>query len=256
MKKTLPLLSLIVALGACDKQPEYIMNENAFCGYRKELACKDKNAFCDNYTETFVCEDANGKKITGRVAHLYSNGQKQLDFFVKNGVATGFMQNFYPGGTVKEQMNFKNGKLHGIFKEFGKDGKTISVTTFRMGEDIESTRYKDGVVIGRVYSADGITKYYDNNGRLTSESKMFINKNNDNKEITKEYDENGSLKKISYSILKEINVNEQISATEEPEYVMLLVGEEEYKGGKLDGMRIRYKPMAEGKQVLYSEEWK
>lgn len=257
MKKTLPLLSLIVALGACEKRSEYILNQDVFCGERKQLACENKDVFCDNYTETFVCEDANGKGITGRVVNFYSNGNKQAEFFVKNGVVNGDLVYFYQDGkTISEMGTFKNGRLHGMVKEFDENGKTVSVTKYRNGEDIESTRYENGVLVGRVYSADNVTRYYNNNGRLTSEARTFVAKKDDNKEVVKKYDENGSLIQVSYYILKEMNTVHQSDATGEQEYVKYKVGTEEYKDGKLDGMRIRYIPTLDGKQVLYSEEWK
>lgn len=257
MKKTLPLLALMVVLGACEKQPEYIMDETAFCGNRRELACKDNKVFCEDYTETFICEDAEGKPITGHVVAWYSNGNKYADLFVKNGLGTGKFSYFKPNGDLEQTGAYKNGKLHGMVKEFYK-GKVTLLTKYKNGEDIESTKYDhNGSVIGRVYSENDITRIYDGDGRLVSESKENIVTKNESNKIEKKYDENGALTEIKYytvytqdkAITGYIGVSDNFSKSD------VLVGIEEYKNGKLDGQRLRAAGIVGKKNILYTEQW-
>lgn len=235
MKRSLlPLLSLMVVLGACDKQPEYILNQDAFCGYRHELDCKDKDVFCRDYTEIFVCMDTNGNAITGHVISLYTDGTKQADAIVKNGLAKGIMHTYYPNGKVAQQAFFKNGKLHGPVKDFRANGKLNEYTKYKHGKEYSSyALHENGKIAIKTQRKNGgrFTQLYDDQGHLTTE---YISMDG-NKSTDKYYDEQGQLTKIEYYDGKKI-------------------GEENYVNGKLDGIRTRYHN--DGKTIDCEESWK
>ena len=140
MKKTLPFLSLVVALGACEKQPEYVIGRDVLCGERKVLDCEDKNMFCDHYVNIYACEGmfskgvfSDNETVTGHVVKLDSNETKMAEFFVKNGVVVGDAKIFYQDGKLSEIGHYKNGKLHGLLKEFYPNGNLSSVSKYRNG---------------------------------------------------------------------------------------------------------------------------
>ena len=228
MKKTLPLLSLMVVLGACEKQPEYIMNQDVFCGERKQLSCENKDAFCDDYTAIFVCEDADGNPITGHVVKLASDGTTKKSLFVKKGL---------------------------VYKSilYGSDGKQLLHSLYKNGEEIDTISYTFDTKT-RTHAENNTRTRYDADGRLKSESKMIFAKDIESWSVDKTYDEQGKLKQTKYSILRETNTTHMpLAEGAVPSY---LVGIEEYKDGKLDGARTRYVPSWDQKQIIYSEEWK
>ncbi len=235
MKKTLPLLSLMIALGACDKEPEYILNQDVFCGYRQELTCKDMKVFCKDKTEVFVCIDMDGNAVSGHVVGFYPDGVKQEDFSVKNGLAVGKHKSFWPNGNLSSQGNFRNGKLNGIVKDYRSDGNLNEVTEYKNGISGDSyALHENGKTAIKFKTKNGKwlnVKKYDEQGRLTEEHIY-----NDNKATYKYYDENGLLKKADY-------------------FDKGLVGEESYVNGKLDGIRKSY--YDDKKTVVeYEESWK
>ena len=223
MKKTLPLLSLMIALCACDKEPEYILNQDVFCGYRTELACNDRDVFCEDTVQVYVCEDVNGKAITGHVIRLHPNRIKSEDFFVKNGMVNGVAKFFLSDGGLLYERNFKDGKLHGVVKQYHKNGKLAAVTHFKHGEKVGiSAKYHENgnLAVKEQYKNDTeITQNFDEQGRLQSETKIVVKTQDKNIEVQKEYDENGMIKTIYY---KYVNVGDN-------DYVAKLVGLEEYK---------------------------
>lgn len=235
MKKTLPLLALMIVLGACEKQPEYVLNQDVFCGYRKELACKDTNIFCENYTEVFVCEDAEGKPVTGHIISRYSDGTKQADTFVKNGLGHGSFKSFYPNGKILEKASYKKGRLHGSVKGYYTNGKLREIDNYKNGAEVGNgyTYYENGKVAFKLKRKNGHwhkTAQYDEQGRLIKEA-IYNNPSS----ISKDYDEKGLLKKIEY-------------------FGKHKVGREYYTNGKLNGIRIKY--AEDGQTLMYEESWK
>lgn len=248
MKKTLPLLSLMIVLGACKKQPEYILNQDAFCGYKTVLnqKCKNEFKFCTDFTERVfheqtVCKDANGNLLTGRIIERGHQGQKKSEFYVKDGMLDGVYKEFFANGNLRYRIDYKNGLVNGSIKGFYFNGNLRDIQQQKNGE-------ADG--IAAYYSKNGKLEYkswnkngrsiksisYDDQGRIKYES---ISDGDDN--ISKEYDDNGSLITVQYRDGKNYN----------------LLGEAHYKNGKLDGIRKLYRIDDKGKSVLLSEqEWK
>lgn len=238
MKKTLlPLLSLMVVLGGCDKQPEYIAYQDAFCGHRQaDFTCKDKMDFCEKRVDMFFCEDADGNPLTGHVTNFYLNGNKQFEVAVKNGLATGVFKSFYRDGKINEQAMFKDGVLDGVVKEYDKDGILQGMSYYKNGQE-QGKNYlyhKNGnvsmvseVVNGKQYS----TLFYENG------AKKQQNIYGTNTSVFKDYDENGNLVRIIYK-----------------NYDTKVIGEENYLNGKLNGIRKKYKIDDDGKDVMLLEE--
>lgn len=226
----------MIALGACEKQPEYIMNQDVFCGQREELDCKDMNVFCKDKTDVFVCMDVAGNAVSGHVVGFYPDGVKQTDFSVKNGFVVGKYKYFYPNGNLMSQGNFRNGKLHGVSKDYRSNGNLNEVTEHKNGISGDSyALHENGKTSIKVKTKNGKwlnVKKYDDQGRLTEEHVY-----NDNKATYKYYDENGLLNKVKY-------------------FDKGLVGEENYVNGKLDGIRTQYYTDVENKTKEYEESWK
>lgn len=244
MKKTLlPLLSLMVVLGACEKQPEYILNKDAFCGQRlSELTCKNKFEFCETFDELFVCDNEKGKPLSGRVVELNADGKKTAEFFVKNGLAHGDYKKFRKDGSLKMYYIYKKGLRNGRYETYQKDSKLNYKSFYKNGlEQGKAYSYnKNGKLVGLIWYDRGDTiKYiaYRENGTVEAEMNT-----QDDKIVQIKYDTKGNLTHIDYYD-KEGH----------------LLGEENYKNNKLDGERKEYSPNrnSDGKHILLSEQhWK
>lgn len=243
MKSTLPLLALMVVLGACKKQSEYILNKDAFCGTKTVLnqKCKDKSKFCDEfYDRITVCKDKDGNLLTGQIIELDKQGRKKLESPVKNGVLNGVAKEFYDNGNIKYSADYKNGFVHGAMKGFYSNGQLRDIQYQKNGNlyGIEAWYSKDGRLQHKTWNKNGRSVKsvtYNDKGTIIYEG--FFDGDN---RIHKEYDENGSLVKMRYHD-KDYN----------------LLGEEDYKNGKLDGIRKGYKVDDKANPILVSEEeWK
>ena len=102
-----------------------------------------------------------GMKILQGVPHGKYKAYSQIDYELKetgkfkSGIKTGEWINYYPGGVVPTIISqYKNGKLHGVIKQFG-----------RRGEIMSEIHYKDGV-------KHGLFLIYDNNNKVLVK-KMF-----------------------------------------------------------------------------------
>ena len=102
-----------------------------------------------------------GMKMVQSVPHGKQKAYSQIDYELKetgkfkSGIKTGEWINYYPGGVVPTIISqYKNGKLHGVIKQFG-----------RRGEIMSEIHYKDGV-------KHGLFLIYDNNNKVLVK-KMF-----------------------------------------------------------------------------------
>ncbi len=102
-----------------------------------------------------------GMKETVSEPHGKYEAYSQIDFQIKakgqykNGVKQGTWYDYYPGGVVPTIISeYKNGKLHGTFKQLG-----------RRGEVMHEISYKDGL-------KDGLFTIYTPNGQIAVQ-KMF-----------------------------------------------------------------------------------
>jgi len=91
-------------------------------------------------------------------------------------IPDGMVWAYYPSGEIAEKSNYKNGKLHGVYKRYYKDGTLSSEAS-----------YKDG-------RSHGSYKSYNKNGKLSSESNY---KDNEFHGIHKNYYDNGVLRSES-----------------------------------------------------------
>jgi len=142
--------------------------------------------------------DKEGKIIT---LLEYNNdfliSREKINFTDSKGLRQGKWLDFYPGGNIKAEKNYRDDKMHGYYKEYDQKGKLIVTllydndkvtgTDIENGADIEivnkyndkgrliySGPYKEGVPVGihREYNGDGVvilSKIYNDRGLLVSE---------------------------------------------------------------------------------------
>lgn len=142
--------------------------------------------------------DSEGKIIT---LLEYNNdflvSREKINFTDSQGLKQGEWLEFYPGGNIKVEKNYRNDQLHGYYKEYDERGKLlvtllyedgrVTGTDIDAGEDIEivnrydengrlkfSGPFKEGIPVGihREYNQDGSVsgaKIYNDNGLLISE---------------------------------------------------------------------------------------
>lgn len=114
------------------------------------------------------------------------------ELFVNN-IQVGFSYYYYKNGKIREIIPFKNGKKHGLGKEFCEDSLIITLYEFDNGRlvNFESiNRYNDN------NEKEGLWKMFYPNNRIKTET---IYKNGLKNGLFKEYDINGNLiKAVSY----------------------------------------------------------
>jgi antitoxin component YwqK of YwqJK toxin-antitoxin module len=85
--------------------------------------------------------------------HNYPENAVKTECFYTNGILTGDYKTYFPNGKIDEIGKFnKSGKRDGVWKSYFDNDSLFSI------ENYDNGKY------------DGITKYYDNKGRQTSES--------------------------------------------------------------------------------------
>ena len=89
----------------------------------------------------------------------YSSGKLLSIINYEDGVRNGFCKYFWDYGAwaIMSEVNYKNGKLIGLFKSYYKNGQLESHGTYK---------YTESAVYSR---KDGVWKYYYDNGQLQSE---------------------------------------------------------------------------------------
>lgn len=230
MKKCFCLLSCVILLASCEKKPDYIINQNAFCDIENEISvCKDKdgnniNGYAYEENEKFKAKlNYRDGKRDGKQKFFYLNGKPFSDVFYKEGVIEGKYQNYYENGKKKSEKNYVNGEYEGTMKEFYpngnlklefeyKAGKQIGLQkiyyeaggierTFIMTEDGEKKdvkRYNENGTLAATVERiienskfDGTAKTYTQDGKIQGE--VIYDKGIEVKTFVPEYDDNGNV---------------------------------------------------------------
>lgn len=157
----------------------------------------------------------------------------------KNDVKEGWTRYYYPDGILKKEVNFRNGLEEGPAKEFDKDGRIITLIT-----------YKSGFITERE-----LINRYDNNGRKHGAWKYFYADGTIKREGTYKHGlENGYFKEydIAGNLVTTAKFADGTKLEDVAELVKLDVRKDYYpdgkikiaatynKEGKLEGVRREY----------------
>lgn len=171
-------IALAFTIDTDKKQEEYEINEvisdytNDFIYYKNEIIeCKDYN----HNTEK-VCSTGIHYYLLWSTAFHHNLYKIILDEKYKD-IYTGKSYDWYEDGNPLSEINYLNGKQHGIEKEWHSNGNLKSIQTWKNGK------------------LDGITKGYHKNKQQFSELN-YIDGNEDG--IVKSWHENGTLSEICY----------------------------------------------------------
>jgi uncharacterized protein len=189
-------------------------------------------------------------KITMEIRYL--NGKKDgirksyredeiIDENFKNDVKNGLTRYYYPDGKIKKEVNFREGLEDGPAKEFDKDGRIITLITYKKGFITERELINRFDNNGKKH---GLWKYFFPDGSVRQEGTYKHGLENG---YFKEYDKNGNLLSTS-------KYAEGVKLEDVAELVRLDVRKDYYpdgkvkiaasynKAGQLEGVRREYSP--------------
>ena len=179
----------------------------------------------------------------------YKNGSKnglRVTFLEKefitenfeNDIKQGLTTYYFPDSTISKTVNFVNGKEDGPSKEFGEDGRVITLTTYKKGYVMSRERINRLDTEGR---KQGSWKFFHTNGLVKTEGKY---KNDLKDGYFKDYDDKGKLLTISKWIEGEMqkDVVELTKLEVEKEYYPdgTVKSFQGYKNGLPEGVRREF----------------
>ncbi len=139
--------------------------------------------------------DENGSMV---LSINYKNGQKNglrityLDKEIiaenfENDIKQGLTTYYYPDSTIFKTVNFVNGREDGLAKEFGNDGRVITITVYKKGYVVSREKINRIDKEGR---KQRLWKFFHDNGLVRIEGRF---KNDLKHGYFKEYDKHGKL---------------------------------------------------------------
>jgi len=159
----------------------------------------------------------------------------------ENDIKHGLTTYYYPDSTIYKTIHFVDGREDGLAKEFGEDGRVVTLTTFKKGYVISREK------INRLDSEkrkQGLWKFFQENGLVQLEGTY----RNDLKHgYFKEYDEAGKLVATS----KWVDGEKQEDAIE---LVRLNVEKEYYPDGSIKNMQSYRNGVPQGVRREYGED--
>lgn len=179
-----------------------------------------------------------GKKYGPRITYRKNEiVEENFEGDIKQGLTT----YYYPDSTVMKTINFVDGREDGLAKEFGDDGRVVTLTTYKKGYVVSRERINRMDASGR---KQGLWKFFHENGLVRLEGK-YVNDLKDG--YFKEYDETGKL----LTTAKWIEGEKQEDATE---LVRLEIAKDYYPDGKVMAMQTFRNGVAQGVRRDYDRE--
>ncbi len=177
----------------------------------------------------------NGLKNGLRVTYLEN---EFISENFENDLKQGLTTYFFADSAINKTVTFVNGREDGLSKEFARDGRVISITTYKKGYVVSRERINRLDAEGR---KQGAWKFFHPNGLIKTEGKY----QNDLKDgYFKEYNDKGKLLTISKWIAGELqqNVVELTKLEIEKEYYPdgTIKSFQGYKNGLPEGIRREY----------------
>ncbi|NMC58442.1 MAG: hypothetical protein GYA51_03505, partial [Candidatus Methanofastidiosa archaeon] len=107
------------------------------------------------------------------------NGNKEAEYYLKDGKINGIAKSFFPNGQIKVISNFINGNKSGISKEYDENGNQTYEFTYLNNELNGFYKvFENGMlsITGTLINGEktGLFKVYDTEGRLDKEYEMKI----------------------------------------------------------------------------------
>lgn len=199
-----------------------------------------------------------GNKVTGRVFFDTEGSKNEMN--LKNGLLHGEQKKWdSDDGRLWQVENYENGIQHGYYRCWGSNRKLFWEYKYEMGVIEYSRHYHENGVVSfeHIIDKDGsITRKYWENGQLQSEEKYS---KDDILESIKNFSESGK----PIGSVKLINGNGSLNVENTLENGTRIKYSENYKGGKLDGLKtswingvLNYKEnYKEGLKDGLSEHW-
>jgi len=159
----------------------------------------------------------------------------------ENDIKQGLTTYYYPDSTINRTVNFVNGREDGLSKEYGEDGRVITLTTYKKGYVVSRERINRLDSEGRKQWA---WKFFHPNGLVKTEGKY---KNDLKNGYFKDYDEKGKLLSTS----KWIDGEQQKDAAE---LTKLEIEKEYYPDGTVKSFQGYKNGLPEGVRREFAED--
>ncbi len=114
---------------------------------------------------------------TGDYRELHDNGTIRLEMQIKNGVPEGAYMVYFENRKPKEVRSYKEGKLHGLWRTYDISGQLISEAEYKMGrkhgtwriwDELGAQRYEMNYYEG---NKTGIWRMWDEKGNMVDEKR-------------------------------------------------------------------------------------
>ncbi len=208
-------------------------------GNRKNFLLDSTWSFYDeNGKLVLLINYEEGKKYGARIS--YREKEIVSENFEAD-IKQGLTKYYLPDSTLFKTVNFVDGREDGLAKEFGEDGRVVTLTTYKKGYVVSRERINRTDTEGK---KQGLWKFFHDNGQVKIEGKYLNDQKNG---YFKTYDENGKL--ISTS--KWVNGQEQEDAIE---LVRLEVARDYYPSGQVKAMQTYRNGIAQGVRRDFDQE--
>ena len=125
-----------------------------------------------------------GKPYTGSIIKFHTNKKKAEIYSLKNGKLHGLWREWNTEGQIINQAKYRNGELHGVFIQFRSDGSREFEVTFVDG--VENGPFKRWFKNGKLWveenyfagKLDGVSKVFYSDGKLQVQSGYQSGKKN------------------------------------------------------------------------------
>lgn len=175
-----------------------------------------------------------GLRITFRDKEIVA---ENFEADIKQGLTT----YYYPDSTIYKTTNFVDGREDGLSKEFGEDGRVVTLTTYKKGYVVSRERINKLDAEGK---KQGLWKFFHDNGMVSLEGKYTNDMKNG---YFKTYDESGKL----IATTKWVDGEEQKDAAE---LVRLELAKDYYPDGQVMTMQTFRNGLAQGVRRDFDEE--
>ncbi|MDR3258488.1 MAG: toxin-antitoxin system YwqK family antitoxin [Fusobacteriaceae bacterium] len=132
-----------------------------------------------------IYEKGKYEPYTGAIKEYHENGKIRKEENYKNGKLEGIYRRYYESGQLEYECNHKNNRLVGVSKQYYENGKLMAEQNYVFGKEESSKKeyYKNGALKeesvwkfkekgSTVERRHGLTKIYDENGRIFLEVKF------------------------------------------------------------------------------------
>ncbi|MBO5284893.1 MAG: toxin-antitoxin system YwqK family antitoxin [Alphaproteobacteria bacterium] len=180
-----------------DKYPFYLGVDEAFLDLDDMTSEDGEHLLCAEEQRVLFCTDKNRVPVTGIAKLYYDDGQLRSKINFKDGKLDGVWEGYFRDGKLQITANFKDGEADGVWRGYSSNGQLEKEGSYKNDrlDGVEKKYYENGQLKWdgnyKNDKRDGAWKWYYENGQLKEEGN-YINGGRDG--VWKQYYENGEVK--------------------------------------------------------------